>query len=133
MKNRGKIKIALMFAALAVLIGGGIGGVYLARVNAYQAAVRETVIADVDIAQIPDGVYTGEYDVDFIQAKVEVRVRAGKIAEIALMEHKNDRGAAAERIVDAIIAEQTLQVDGITGATNSSTVIRKAVENALQP
>ncbi|WP_313562885.1 FMN-binding protein [Ruminiclostridium cellobioparum] len=42
------------------------------------------------------------------------------------------RGAKAEAIVDKIISEQSVTVDVISGATNSSKVILKAVENALE-
>ena len=39
--------------------------------------------------------------------------------------------AAQKLIVDRIIEEQKIEVDAVSGATNSSTVIKKAVENAL--
>lgn len=50
------------------------------------------------------------------------------------MEEKNtkERGESAEKIVDEIIKEQRSDVDVVTGATNSSNVIKKAVEEALQ-
>lgn len=38
----------------------------------------------------------------------------------------------AETIIDKIIDEQKIDVDAVSGATNSSTVIKKAVENALK-
>ncbi|MCI8299875.1 MAG: FMN-binding protein, partial [Lachnospiraceae bacterium] len=43
----------------------------------------------------------------------------------------NGRGSRAEVVVDRIIEEQKIEVDAVSGATNSSTVIKKAVENAL--
>ena len=53
------------------------------------------------------------------------------IKEIKLLEHNNDRGASAESILDHMVEKQRTDVDAVTGATNSSKVIRKAVENAL--
>ncbi len=44
---------------------------------------------------------------------------------------KDGRGSRAEVVVDRIIEEQKIDVDAVSGATNSSTVIKKAVENAL--
>lgn len=41
-------------------------------------------------------------------------------------------GKTAEVIADSIVDEQKIDVDAISGATNSSTVIKKAVENALK-
>ncbi len=35
------------------------------------------------------------------------------------------------KIIEQIVEQQTLQVDAVSGATNSSLVLRKAVENAV--
>ena len=69
---------------------------------------------------------------DFIYAKVEVTVQNGKITNINILEHRHERGKTAEVIADSIVDEQKIDVDAISGATNSSTVIKKAVENALK-
>ncbi len=76
--------------------------------------------------------YVGEYDVDFIYAKVEVTVQNGEITNINILEHRHERGKTAEVITDRIVDEQKIDVDAISGATNSSIVIKKAVENALK-
>ena len=68
----------------------------------------------------------------FIYAKVEVTVENGKVVSINILEHKHERGKTAETVIDKIISEQKIDVDAISGATNSSTVIKKAVENALK-
>ena len=68
---------------------------------------------------------------DCIYAKVEVTIQNGEITGIRILEHKNERGQAAEAVVDRIVAEQRIDVDAVSGATNSSTVLKKAVENAL--
>ena len=44
---------------------------------------------------------------------------------------QNERGALAEGIIDDIMAQQKIDVDAVTSATNSSNVIKKAIENAL--
>ena len=36
-----------------------------------------------------------------------------------------------EKLADDMVKQQSLNVDAVSGATNSSKVIRKAVENAL--
>ena len=68
---------------------------------------------------------------DFVYAKVEVTVQNDVITNIDILEHKNGRGSRAEVVVDRIVEEQKIEVDAVSGATNSSTVIKKAVENAL--
>ena len=53
------------------------------------------------------------------------------IVSINLMEHRNERGKTAEVIVDNVVATQKIDVDAVSGATNSSNVIKKAIENAV--
>lgn len=122
------IMCAATFLILIVLLSAA---VYLQSVADYQKAVRETAIGEVDFSMIPDGVYIGEYDVNFIYAKVEVTVQGGKMTDIAILEHKQERGKVAEAVVSDMLAQQRIDVDAVSGATNSSTVIKKAVENAL--
>lgn len=125
-------RIMMCIATFLILIGLLSAAVYLQSVADYQKAVRETAIGEVDFSIIPDGVYVGEYDVNFICAKVEVTVQGGKMTDIAILEHKQERGKAAETVINDMIAQQKIDVDAVSGATNSSTVIKKAVENALR-
>ena len=103
----------------------------IARPDERVNGVTETTFNNLDISNVSDGVYVGEYDVDFVYAKVEVTVQNGVITNIDILQHKNGRGSPAEIVVDRIIEEQKIEVDAVSGATNSSTVIKKAVENAL--
>ena len=114
------------------LIGLIWGGVYLRNVADYKRAVKETTFGEINVADISDGIYIGEYDVNFIYAKVEVTVDDGKFININILEHRHERGKAAEIVIDKIIEKQKIDVDTISGATNSSIVIEKAVENALK-
>lgn len=127
-----KKKVALFAVMILLLIDLVWGIIYLKSVADYKQAVKETTYEDIHISDIPDGVYVGEYDVDFIYAKVEVTVQNGEIANINILEHRHERGKTAEVITDSIVDEQKIDVDAISGATNSSTVIKKAVENALK-
>ena len=122
-----KRRVIMCIAIFLFLIGLLCTAVYLKSVADYQNAVKETVIGDVDLSAIPDGVY----DVNFIYAKVEVTVRNGEMTDIIILEHKQERGKAAEAVISDMLAEQKIDVDAVSGATNSSTVIKKAVENAL--
>ena len=127
-----KKKTVLFVIMFLLFVGFVLGILYLKSVADYRQAVRETTFEDINISDIPDGVYVGEYDVDFIYAKVEVTVQNGEITNINILEHRHERGKTAEVITDSIVDEQKIDVDAISGATNSSTVIKKAVENALK-
>ena len=125
-------KIVLILIMLFLLLASIFGTAYIDRVGEYKRAVKETTIEEVNISDIPDGVYIGEYDVNFIYAKVEVDVSGGKIIDVRILEHRQERGKAAEAVANEIVDEQRIDVDTVSGATNSSIVIKKAVEVALK-
>lgn len=119
------IVIIVTLAALACL------ALYLKSFIEYKQAVKAITFENIDLTKIPDGAYAGECNVNFIYARVEVIVQDGEIKNIDILEHKNERGKAAEAVADRIADEQKIDVDAISGATNSSMVLKKAVENAL--
>lgn len=125
-------KIVMILIMLFLLLASIFGTAYIDRVGEYKRAVKETTIEEVNISDIPDGVYIGEYDVNFIYAKVEVDVSGGKIIDVCILEHRQERGKAAEAVANEIVDEQRIDVDTVSGATNSSIVIKKAVEVALK-
>lgn len=88
-------------------------------------------LVDIDLSKVPDGSYSGSYKVFPVSAEVKVTVENHKVTEIDLVKHGNGQGSAAEVIPDKVIEAQSLQVDIISGATYSSKVILKAIENAL--
>ena len=62
-------------------------------------------------AGIPDGSYTGVCDVGYIYAKVRVEVSDGKITDIKLLEHRNERGSAAEQVVGKMVQQQNVHAE----------------------
>lgn len=128
-----KMKITIIMIIVLILIVGGIFGInYLNRVKKYQDKVANTKINDIDISKKEDGEYFGEYDVDLVAAKVKVNIKDGKIDNIELINHKTDKGKKAEKIIDTVVEKNSLKVDTVSGATNSSKVILKAIEKALE-
>lgn len=121
-------RIILLIIAIALIFFG----IYLKRVAEYKRKVQSTTFGEITISDIADGTYIGEYDVNFIYAKVKVFVKNGEITNIDILEHKNGRGKSAEAITSKIVEKQKINVDAISSATNSSIVIKKAVENALK-
>ncbi len=82
---------------------------------------------------LADGTYSGSASSFPNSAEVEVTIKAGKITGIKLKRHISSWiGNKAEAVTSRIIASQSSKVDAVTGATNSSSVIMNAVENALQ-
>ncbi|MCL2544360.1 MAG: FMN-binding protein [Clostridia bacterium] len=129
MKSRTKVIIVL--AVLLLLILAFFGVRFLRSFQEYRDGVASIAFDRADASGLPDGVYVGAHDVGLVSAKVEVTVQNGAIASIVILDHNHGRGAAAEKIIDEILAQQKIDVDTITGATNSSLVLQKAVDNAL--
>lgn len=129
--KRTKKRTIVYIATAVILIILMYFAFYLKSVSDYKQAVGNITFQNIDVTNIADGTYIGECNVEFIYAKVEVIVQDGVITNIEIREHKNERGQAAEAVIDKIVTEQKIEVDAISGATNSSTVLKKAVENAL--
>lgn len=124
-------RILVGAVVLLAIISGTLLTSYLLSVKSYKTAVSKITYEQQNILDIADGSYTGECDVQFIYAKVKVMVKDHRITDIELLEHRNGRGAAAESILKKMIDTQKIDVDVVAGATNSSKVIKKAVDNAL--
>ena len=120
-------KIALVFVVVALVFAASIGFSFWKGIQ----EISKLVVVDVDLTQVADGIYTGEYR-GGIAVRVNVEVKDHKITAIDIVEHNNGKGAAAENIVQGIVSGQSLQVDTVSGATMSSKVILKAVEIALR-
>ena len=120
---------------LAVFMATGIIGhftAYIIDFNNYKRNVANIEINSINLENVEDGLYKGECNVGYIYAKAEVKIKDGVIVSINLLEHRNERGKQAENIINNIISEQKIDVDAISGATNSSNVIKKAIETAIK-
>lgn len=128
------MKSKLVMAIIAVVIVGvvGYGVKYLSGISRYKNIVKNIEIQNVDLSRIEDGKYNGKCDAEVISAEVEVTVNDNKIKDIEIINHKNERGKPAESVVDEVLNQQKINVDTVSGATNSSKVILKAIENALE-
>lgn len=84
-----------------------------------------------DLKKVEDGTYTGFEDGGMVKVKVNVTVANHIITNIDILEHDNGRGEPAENIIDDIVKQNSVDVDGVSGATLSSNVIKTAVYNAL--
>ena len=80
------------------------------------------------------GVYTAQANGNNGQVTVEVEVSDAEILSVKVTEHAETAGLSdtpIERIPAKIVEGQTLAVDTVSGATNTSNAILKAAEDAL--
>ena len=128
--NRRK-KAFLIAISMFLIIGLFAGGLYLKSIGDYKAKVAALAFDEIDLSKVEDGVYEGQCDTGVVRVRVQVTVRDHRLESIELLEHENGRGTPAEAILDQMVRSQSTAVDAVSGATCSSKVIRKAVENAL--
>lgn len=110
MSQRNKALLLTVVVLLAVVLVALL--LFLRAALDYKGTVEAITIQEVDLSQVADGTYTGSCDAGLVSAQVAVTVEEGAIP-------------------GEIVAQQRIGVDAVSGATDSSTVIQKAVENAL--
>jgi len=125
-------RIIAIVAGLAIVITIFLGGRYIHGLMTYRRIISEIEISTPDLSHIQDGTFNGSFDAIFVSADVNVTIENHRITEIIINEHYNDRGEDAEIVIEDVILSQSLEVDTVSGATNSSKVILSAIENALE-
>ena len=90
---------------------------------------------DMSSATLTDGDYTATVDGQEGPMTVAVTIADGKIASVEVTENKETEaiaGPALEKVPAAIVESNSLDVDGVAGATLSSNRIKKAVAQCLE-
>ncbi len=128
---RKKSLIILIILITIVFIISVIGYQFYQKIKNYGEQINQIEINEIDLSNIKDGEYLGEYKTIAVSAKVRISVKDHKITTIEILQHINGQGKAGEAVIEKVINQQTLKVDTISGATASSKVILKAIENAL--
>ena len=130
MKRKTKIILLIAAAVLLVCILGGM--IAFQSIQRNLNALSSMAIEDIPLDRVKDGVYVGEYSVFPVSAQVEVTVKDHAIAAARILKHRNGQGSAGEAVVNKAALANSIRVDTVTGATYSSKVLLKAMENALR-
>lgn len=131
-KRVGRFFLLLLAGALvAALVVALVWGQRISELRTYRRQISAIELSGVDLQAMEDGVYEGSQESIWVGAKVKVKVKDHRIEDIQL-EHRHDRGIEAEKLVDEVILKQDTQLDVVSGATSSSLVILKSIENALK-
>ncbi len=139
----GGVKMAGFFRSMAfkkcvliviwgvTLFGVGFGISFYRGVGKKYDKVQEIPIQEISVEGLADGTYTGEYTFETIYAKVQVIVKGEEIKKIVLEDFVTEKGEDAAGIVSSIVENQSVMVDDVSKATDSSRVIKLAVMDAL--
>jgi uncharacterized protein with FMN-binding domain len=133
-KKKGKGCLVATLIILVVLgISWGVGWSFLTKEHREAASLP---LNAVNFDRLHDGTYHGAYAGGMYKWRAnecDVTVTNGRVTAIQL-DTSNDPAAKnmdAEMLYERVIAEQSLQVDTISGATLTSKAYLQAVENAL--
>ncbi len=124
-----KVLIVLLVVFAVLAVGAGLLFLRLAKMA---RTVRAEKVEQVDLARVPDGSYEGEFGDFLVKAKARVKVAAGRIESVEIVEQRCGPGYEAKETVDRILAAQSPVVDAVSGATGSSRCIMAAVARALR-
>lgn len=102
----------------------------------FTLAALATLAIATQAAQYKDGTYVGEGQGKASIIKVQVDVKAGKIADVKILEHGDTPfkiASVKEEMLPAIVEKNGLDgVDTVAGATMSSNGVKAAVAAALE-
>jgi len=119
-----RIVLLALILSLAVLFGCS---------SAEVKAVRSMPINHVNLGQVKDGEYMGDFAYGGFAYEVAVTVASHQIKDIKILKNRTTKHAKmAEGVVKSILDQQKNDVDAISGATTTSKALLKAVESALE-
>ncbi len=125
--------IILYSIIIAMLAGCMIYAAVVAdREQQKREEIESIVITEPALESINDGEYYGECYASAANARVKVTVRSHRITSIEILSELSSHGEIARLVPYEIMAQQKVDVEAISGATYSSVVIKKAVDNALE-
>lgn len=129
--KRKKLVISLVIVGIIIAVVGIAIGIAVGNIEKNLAALNDIQIKNVDLAKVPDGVYTGSFKEFPVGAEVSVTVKDHLIKNVVLIKHENGQGSGAEILTSKVVETQSIELDAVSRATYSSKVILKAIENAL--
>lgn len=124
-----KCVLIVIWGVTLFVVGFGIS--FYRGVGKKYDKVQEIPIQEISVEGLADGTYTGEYTFETLYAKVQVIVKGGEIKKIVLEDFVTEKGEDAAGIVSSIVENQSVMVDDVSKATDSSRVIKLAVMDAL--
>lgn len=124
-----KCVLIVIWGVTLFVVGFGIS--FYRGVGKKYDKVQEIPIQEISVEGLADGTYTGEYTFETLYAKVQVIVKGEEIKKIVLEDFVTEKGEDAAGIVSSIVENQSVMVDDVSKATDSSRVIKLAVMDAL--
>ncbi len=104
----------------------------LKEINEMYKMIRNMKINEIDLSNIKDGSYKGDFNYGSFTYEVLVIIENHKYKEIKVLKNRDTKHAKkAEKIVDKVLEKQKIDIDAKTGATTTTKAFLKAIENAI--
>jgi len=130
--NKKVKRVIISVSCLIVAVSLFFGGRLLVDTMRYRRIISEIEIKTPNLTHIHDGTFNGSFDAILVSADVDVTVENHVITGVTINRHDHDRGDGAEVVAIDVVDSQSLEIDTVSGATNSCLVILKAIQNALE-
>lgn len=130
-KKRSGKRTALIVAGSVLLVLILVGAGLLIWATRGLGGYAKMTIKNVDISKVPDGTYVGSFNGGRFSNTVRVTVKNHKVTDIAILKDVTFKMSKVSQLFGRVIKAQSLNVDTLTGATVTSKVFLKSVENAL--
>ena len=125
-------KTIIIIISVAVFLVIVFFGILMARNVSIARRLKALPISEVDLASVSDGLYKGDFAYGGFKYEVEVTVKEHKIEDIKVLKNRpTSHAKKAEGVIEKVLKNQSLKVDAVSGATNTSIALLKAIENAL--
>ena len=117
----------LLIGALVAFVV--LGALMFSLANRGVSTLRGLEIDTAGFAEVPNGTYEGNYEYARWHYTVQIQIENGRAVNIEVISPSGD--ALAEKVAEAVLLAQTLDIDRVSGATASTNAVLKALENAL--
>jgi len=97
--------------------------------------IKAMEIQDLDLSEVKDGVYRGNYEKSKWLYELEISVESNSITEIVVIKNDSQGGEGSTKLTDKltqkVVDTQSITFDAVSGATVDTKIFQKAIENAL--
>jgi uncharacterized protein with FMN-binding domain len=125
-----KKTIKILIFVLLILAAVGTGGImYLSSGLKDGDSIQ---VNSIDVSALRDGEYLGSYDNKRWDNQVKVKIESGTITEIEVIDTVMfEKPEVTDALISQVLDQQTMEIDGVTGATVTVKAYLKAIEDAL--
>lgn len=122
------IKVLVLILLIFVAVGTG-GIMFLASGLEDGEAIT---VMDVETDSLSDGEFVGTYENKRWDNKVKIQIESGTITDVEIIDTVMfEKPEVTEVLISQVLDKQSLEIDGVTGATVTVNAYLKAIENAL--